>query len=129
LFCLNSAEWETIVFWKRPDIFDGAMSFFPKKNTTDYSGLLFYLEGAQKAGCPPPQMAFRIVSIENLSTFEKNIHPSVSVPQKNHLKTCISKINPSTIPGLRSWICSGLILSSALYPLSEGRGLALSKVQ
>jgi len=38
-------------------------------------------------------MAFRIVSAQNLPTFEKNIQSTVSVPQKNHLKTCISKIN------------------------------------
>ena len=38
-------------------------------------------------------MGFRIVSAKNLSTFEKNIHSTVSVPLKNPLKTCISIIN------------------------------------
>jgi len=38
-------------------------------------------------------MAFRIASAEHLSQFEKIIY-LIAIPcQKNHLKTCISKIN------------------------------------
>jgi len=34
-----------------------------------------------------------IVSTQNLSTFEKNIHSTFSVAQKNHLRTYASKMN------------------------------------